>query len=91
MTYSPNTSPVDVDIVNDRVQLRSNVVVLAFWKDYVTSSTTFAERFEDVGDVVGRPSVGKDGALRSVAMVCVMDTPASGCQWEDERNNSPEG
>lgn len=69
ITYGPDATPVDIDIVNDRVQLRSNIVVLAFWEDYVTSVTTFAECFEDVRDVVRCASASENSALRSVAVL----------------------
>lgn len=90
MTYSPDTSPVDVNIVDNWVQLRSNVVVLAFWEDNVTSITTFAECLENVGNVVGCASTTEYSALRSGAMFCIMDASTSRCQWEDECKSSPE-
>lgn len=67
IAYSPNTSPIDIDIINDRIELTSDVVILAVWKYDIASMTTLVECFENVGNIIGGASVGKDSALRSVA------------------------
>lgn len=65
--YSPNTTPIDIDVVDIGIQFGRNVIILTLRKYNVASMTTFVECFEDIGDIVGGTSIGEDSALRSIA------------------------
>lgn len=52
-TYQPLPLPVDIDIINLRVQARVDVVSLVLREDDVSSVAALVEGFEDCWDVVG--------------------------------------
>jgi len=50
--YLPDALPLDGDIEQDGIKLRSNVEGLAWWENYGPSIVTLVEGLEDLRDVV---------------------------------------
>jgi hypothetical protein len=65
--YRPDTFPINGHIVDDRIELRPDPVVFAFWKDYCSTMVALLECIEDLRCIISLAPEGFHRAGPTIA------------------------